>query len=434
MCEWRSKSDSSYRCKVPPEPGSRYCIFHKPSEKDIERFKEAFYKQINKEGTEANRNPQYNFRGYVFPTSVTVGSDRNTEAVALPNSIPALDFAEAQIKGNVSFAGAKIEGDVLFSSAKIMNNASFRRTRIGGRAFFSNVEIEGDVSFGGIEIEGGVVLWRAKVRGRVSFHGAKIEDRFLFSRAKIGEDGVFTEAEIIGDAFFESTTIGGILLLSNSKIKGKVDFSSCQAAGVSLGRGRPTIRWTPRVLRCLPERGGISLEDQATAHSFWSFAREAFQKQGERERADAAHYFERLSRMSPWQVRRGEPRWLLRRLWIIASRWIWDCLFLRWPAAYGASMGRLFATWGFLTGCFAALYYLLPLRGVELFAANSPGLEWPFSFGRALYFSIVTFTTLGYGDIRPTPGLGSALTSAETALGGIVMALTVLVIGRKFMR
>jgi len=58
----------------------------------------------------------------------------------------------------------------------------------------------------------------------------------------------------------------------------------------------------------------------------------------------------------------------------------------------------------------------------------------PFTLGRTFYFSVVTFTTLGYGDIRPAPGLGSALTATEAVLGGIMMALTVLVIGRKFMR
>jgi len=56
------------------------------------------------------------------------------------------------------------------------------------------------------------------------------------------------------------------------------------------------------------------------------------------------------------------------------------------------------------------------------------------SFWGALYFSVITFTTLGYGDIRPTAGLPSGLAAAEAVLGGIMMALTVLVIGRKFMR
>ena len=87
-----------------------------------------------------------------------------------------------------------------------------------------------------------------------------------------------------------------------------------------------------------------------------------------------------------------------------------------------------------LTLGFASVYYLLTSHGYQLFDHESPGEKWPFSFGRAFYFSIITFTTLGYGDIRPAPGLGSALTALEAILGGIMMALTVLVIGRKFMR
>jgi len=112
-----------------------------------------------------------------------------------------------------------------------------------------------------------------------------------------------------------------------------------------------------------------------------------------------------------------------------------DLVVLRLPIWYGTSLPRLLTTWFALIGSFASVYHLLILRGVPLFDVGSPGLLWTFSFGRALHFSFVTFTTLGYGgDIRPTPGLGSWLTAAEAVLGGIVMGPTVLVIGRKFMR
>jgi len=80
---------------------------------------------------------------------------------------------------------------------------------------------------------------------------------------------------------------------------------------------------------------------------------------------------------------------------------------------------------------FAILYYTIP----NLLSLNSAGIvDERLSFGRALYFSIVTFTTLGYGDIRPAPGLGSFLAAIEAILGGAIMALTVMLLGRKFMR
>jgi voltage-gated potassium channel len=43
--------------------------------------------------------------------------------------------------------------------------------------------------------------------------------------------------------------------------------------------------------------------------------------------------------------------------------------------------------------------------------------------GTALYFSIVTITTLGYGDYTPIGGLGRFLVSAETIMGIVFIVL-----------
>ena len=200
-----------------------------------------------------------------------------------------------------------------------------------------------------------------------------------------------------------------------------------------LGEGKPRISgWSQS--RC-----GIALHDVHTASSFWLLARLTYEKLGMKDQADASHYFERLWRWKALRCIPIEGSWTMRTWKVLqrinyASLWFFDCVLIRWPTAYGASLSRLFATWTLLVSGFATVYYLFLLRGMELFSTSSPGLHYPFSFGRALYFSIITFTTLGYGDIQPVPGLGSALCATEAILGGIMMALTVLVIGRKFMR
>ncbi|HHI01255.1 MAG TPA: hypothetical protein ENL40_07335 [Thermococcus litoralis] len=51
----------------------------------------------------------------------------------------------------------------------------------------------------------------------------------------------------------------------------------------------------------------------------------------------------------------------------------------------------------------------------------------------ALYYSLVTFTTLGYGDMHPTGWL-KALSAIEALTGAVFMALIVAVIARKWMR
>lgn len=51
-----------------------------------------------------------------------------------------------------------------------------------------------------------------------------------------------------------------------------------------------------------------------------------------------------------------------------------------------------------------------------------------------LYFSAVTFTTLGYGDIQPATPATQTLASVQSFLGALLMALLVYVFGRQSTR
>ncbi len=54
----------------------------------------------------------------------------------------------------------------------------------------------------------------------------------------------------------------------------------------------------------------------------------------------------------------------------------------------------------------------------------------PKIFGTSLYFSVVTFATLGYGDIYVTGALARGLATVETILGSVLIALLVFVLAR----
>jgi hypothetical protein len=51
--------------------------------------------------------------------------------------------------------------------------------------------------------------------------------------------------------------------------------------------------------------------------------------------------------------------------------------------------------------------------------------------GKNLYFSLVTFTTLGYGDIQPVGATASMLAGLEAFFGAMLVALVVFVLGRR---
>ena len=58
-----------------------------------------------------------------------------------------------------------------------------------------------------------------------------------------------------------------------------------------------------------------------------------------------------------------------------------------------------------------------------------PSVIW-----ESVYYSTLTFTALGFGDFRPVGALGQALTIVETAVGALLFALIVFVLGRRAAR
>ena len=70
------------------------------------------------------------------------------------------------------------------------------------------------------------------------------------------------------------------------------------------------------------------------------------------------------------------------------------------------------------------------LEKTSVYCAREPAT----SLGESIYYSLITFTTVGFGDICPSSGLARMLTGIEAVIGGITMALTVLVVAKKFMR
>ncbi len=57
-----------------------------------------------------------------------------------------------------------------------------------------------------------------------------------------------------------------------------------------------------------------------------------------------------------------------------------------------------------------------------------------YSTWTSIYFSLVTFTTLGYGDYSPPAGLGRFVASVEAVSGLLFMSLYLVTFVRKYGR
>ncbi|WP_020407472.1 ion channel [Hahella ganghwensis] len=85
---------------------------------------------------------------------------------------------------------------------------------------------------------------------------------------------------------------------------------------------------------------------------------------------------------------------------------------------------------------FATLYFFagLSFSGESLgFEAGLPLTDNIQAFFSSLYFSVVTFTTLGYGDLAPI-GIARGFAALEAFIGSFTLALFVVVFVKKMTR
>jgi len=103
---------------------------------------------------------------------------------------------------------------------------------------------------------------------------------------------------------------------------------------------------------------------------------------------------------------------------------------------YGEEPLRVIIFTNVLILIYAVLYFFTGLSqgsGMIGYQAGASLAEHGQSFLNALYFSVVTFTTLGYGDITPL-GWSRVLAACEALMGSFTIALFVVVFVKKMTR
>ena len=375
MCEWRSISRENYRCAVPPLGGDRLCIFHSPDAKDEKEFHERLTDQMSPMADREVNNQQFDFTGYVFPRGYILRlTNLRTER--------GITLDEALVQGNLYLLDSLVED--------------------------------------------GMHIWDSRFLGRVVLDGAEF-----------GGPVVISSTEFLDNLEMNGTTFGRFLTIE-----------ATTARKLILGHKRPRT-WGRN-------RRGISIPSFDDSPGFWSFAAEQFSREGELDKADAAHYFRRIAYwrqkrapsitliMDRWHhhdLRKGKP-WtrgrtrreaahLLKRLGMSILCGL-ECIAVRWPTAYGASVTRLAATWALVISLFTALFAIWPVRfGIPMDSAAMSGID---KLVNGFYHSATAFATLGLASGPPGTIAGKIAFSVEALLGAVLIALAVLVLGRKFMR
>lgn len=194
--------------------------------------------------------------------------------------------------------------------------------------------------------------------------------------------------------------------------------------------------------------GDLTPYDEQWNESFWN-PFDASVKKSEKDgdwynkavwtyrRLEALHEENAMSERARWyHIRKQESR---RQLYWSNEEYLkWGIYSAnRWLTNHGESPLRVLAASAITILLSAILYPLIGIsRGSNspLTYLSVPPEQIPAVLGESFYFSTVTFTTLGYGDVQPASPLTQALAGIESLLGALLMALLVFVLGRRATR
>ncbi len=118
-------------------------------------------------------------------------------------------------------------------------------------------------------------------------------------------------------------------------------------------------------------------------------------------------------------------------MWYKRNSWLkWPVRLFWWMSDYGRSTGRIIFTFFVLAFLFTVVYWLWP----NCVSVNCKVGDLR-SFLHALYFSVVTMTTLGFGDIAANPDSwqGQVLLMVQVILGYVLLGALVTRLAILFM-
>ena len=467
----------------------RHCIFHERDEnKDMEEFQRLLRAKL--------RRKDYNFKGYSFVGKTAFRDYVFTKDADFHKALFSgdVDFEKTQFVGRAVFNEATFSGRALFLGAKFSGDerVDFREAVFSEKALFSGAEFSGEALFWQTVFHSDALFWHASFlgkalfldarfegEGKIDFRGATFSGEALFTGAAFSNDVYFSEGRFMekaifkgvkfsgeGKADFQKTTFSKDALFQGAKFSGgahfkralfsaDADFEEARFVGeinfgaIDLGTlhlaesnvdtlDLTNAQWS-KDFKNTYERGAESIEDYKRAEEIYRKVKISYHRTGDYNLGAEFYYREMESRRK--QLPFEKINFLTKFLKGVGYN------FLRLYCGYGEKPLRVIGCSLIIIVLCALLFMVFGIhdsQGSVLIKLNMYDLFHNFGietvaeklkhFWSCFYYSVITFTTVGYGDIRPTTGLARLLAMVEGFFGAFSIALFVLTFGRKMMR
>ena len=330
-----------------------------------------------------------------------------------------IDFSETSFLGEINFRGADFAGGANFDSANFTGVADFWSANFtgvanflgadfAGGANFMNANFAGDAEFIFADFAGGADFTCADFAGGANFMYADFAGDAHFMYANFSGHSTFYDADFSGDAKFESANFTDYASFDSTEFN-KVSFTGTSFTNVSLNESdfnQMKVKWsTLKDVLVFDGPPYIKLIKN-------------FREMEQFEDADAAYYQYR-------QLSQANKKWSFSKLMdVVAGA----------SCGYGVKPERALMLSFVLIMVFTFVYWLGD--GIRRLKENNGDKNrvsrWA-AFYNAFYFSVVTFTTVGYGDWYPEDRY-RIVVMIEGVLGWLLLALFIVTLANVMIR
>ena len=488
------EKNSSNKCPIcgrPTHKESKYCIFHASAEEKTER---EFIQKLKYYVEDIKRKDEvYDFRYFVFVGGIDFKKDLGINAFKEVDFYKATfnkyvkfievtfeekaNFDETIFEDEVAFTNAIFEDEVAFTNAKFNLNtyyfyegASFSSVTFNGETFFKFATFNGEVDFFSATFNGEVDFFSATFEEEASFIKTTFNGKVSFESAIFNWVAHFNSATFNGKVSFESAILNCNIYFNEATFNGEANFLRATFNGETdfynsiLGRIRIKKEQIENHILSEKNKDFLSAKENYLLfknyfHSIGRYEDESWAFKKEKDMERKSYYSNIFTKNTEKKEEKNQEKdqnvkkskAISYSNWMKAKefgKWLWSC-FCNAIYGYGEKPKNVIISAGIIIIFFALLFSsigisnpeIIDLKGITV-DQNTGNIVDSASKGLlknniirnipdSLYFSLITFTTLGYGDFRPLEGWGRILAGSEAFIGAFMMALFVYTFARR---
>jgi len=433
----------------------------------INTFKKTVFRNATFEGGAVFRNATFegetDFRNATFKEDACFDEIIFEEYAGFMDTLFKGDagFIDTLFKGEANFRNTTFKGDTYFSDITFKGGADFYGTTIVQFADFSNTTFKEYADFR-----------NATFKREIIFEGVTFEKRADFVRATFDEDMNFQVKSFNGDVSFKEVSISPgkklNLKVENNKVNVSferayledvyldislvtgvlIDFNDVLFRNAKIKRYQITNHILQEEKKKFSEAKEIYLLLKNNFHSIGQYEDErwAYKKEKDMDRLSYSYSYYKENRKDKAKEEKFPIlKWIKKgdfKKLIIST-------FSNMIYGYGESPRNVIFSAIFIIILFSVFFSSLGINSPEIIEMKSPTVQEIFNSNSeiiskgnlinkttnyyidCLYFSAITFTTLGYGDFRPLEGIGRILAGSEAFIGAFMMALFVYTFARR---